>query len=64
MSIALVIIIMDFLILFYFSDLIKLLDVFILFTGHYYHDILILDLQGKQMSVGLLVSQFSFWEQY
>lgn len=64
MSIALVIIIMDFLILFYISYLITFLNVFILFTGHYYHDILILDLQGKWMSVGLLVSQFSFWEQY
>lgn len=64
MSVTLVIIIMDFLILFYFYYLIMFLHVFILFTGNYYHDMLILDLQGKQMNVGLLVSHFSFWEQY
>jgi len=64
MSIALVIIITDFLILFYFSYLITFLHVFFLFTGNYYHDILILGLEGKRMSLPLLVSHLFLWEQY
>lgn len=36
--------------------------VLLLLTGNYYQDILILGLQGKWVSIGLLVSHSSFWE--